>query len=661
MPKSRQSQALGCIMNFKKFGCLLLASFSFFTCNSEGIINPNHKLVGAYTNPEYLTKLEFGSHSHWLQPWRSSLETVNANVFLAGVGMGFNLNNGENPDLIAQMLAKNGIRNVRIEESWATINFDDETKLNNAARFQAILEACKKWGLRPLILLNANQGVPTPFKFFDRGVTAMAAIGSRSVELDDVSGLVIGRSGFSNLTKYWASEALITDIQDKTVTLSKPLPKTLNAGTRVSMATLKYRPFSVPNSTDQLETLAAWKRYVETVSSFVVGIVGSNFDLEVWNELTFGSAFLSINNYYEPIFATYDEDQIWKDLLLATTEVLEARATDFADVKLSDGFANTIPWVASSQEPTRVNAISKHPYRNRNSFPADERGQALNALGIKTNIVPTYSSLLPEYYGTGIQTETLLRDSSAITTDIYGTKHGRNARTSGVVETWITEVNIAPFEVGVTNRDEALALKAKNAARYLCFYLNKGVTKFQFYSAIEPDLGYGMILESFATYAKQNSSYPSDDTGFTSPALQVIGRITSTMKQGLDTSLGNTRQLEVKSISDTHSHAQFSGDGMSNHPTLFDREVLAVLPFQVNTKRFVIPLYVMTRDVQQKLEPENFKLELGGIQGSGVKLSLYDPILDKTVPVTLEQGDKNGIHFSLSVTDYPYLLIVQEQ
>ncbi len=648
-------------MSFKKYRFLLIASFSFIACNSESIIGPNHQLAVAYTNPNFLTKLEFGSHSHWLQPWRSSLETVNANVFLAGVGMGLNLNNNENPDLIAQMLVKNGVKNVRIEESWAAINFNDETKLNNAARFQTILEACKKWGLRPLILLNANQGVPTPFQFFDRGITATAMAGSRSVELDDVRGLVIGRSGFSNLTKYWASEALITSIQGKTVTLSKPLPKTLNALTRVPMATLKYRPFSVPGSTDQLETLAGWKRYVETVSSFVAGIVGDYFDLEVWNELTFGSAFLSINNYYNPIFATYNERLIWKDLVLATSQVLEARASDFANVKLSDGFANTIPWVASSQEPSRVNAISKHPYRNRNTFPTDERGQALDALGINTNVVPNYSSLLPEYYGTGIQTETLLRDSSAITTDIYGTKHGRNARASGVVETWITEVNIAPNELGVTNTNEALALKAKNAARYLCFYLNKGVTKLQFYSAIETDLGYGMMLESFAEYARQNSSYPSNDTVFTSPALQVIKRIANTMNDGLDTNLNTTRQLEVRSINDTHNHAQFLGDAMGNHPALFDREVLAVLPFQVNSKKFVIPMYVMTRDVQQKLEPEIFTLELGGIQGINAKLSLYDPILDKTLPVTLEQGNVNGIRFSLSVTDYPYLLVVQEQ
>jgi hypothetical protein len=639
----------------------MLIISSFFACNIQSAIVSSNALRGAYTDPAFLTNLGFGSYSHWIQPWRSTLETVPANVFLAGVGMGLNLNGGENPDLIAQMLAKNGVRNVRIEKSWASINFDDESKINDSAGFQALLEACKKWGLRPLILLNSHQGVPTPFKFFDGGVSVTAALGARKVTLDDVSNLVIGRSGFSNLTGYWAAEAIITDIQGKTVTLSKPLPKALFAGTRVPMATLKYRPFSVPGSPDQLETLGAWKRYVKTVSSFVASVMGSNYDLEVWNELTFGSEFLSINNYYDPPLATYDEQLIWKDLVLATAQVLEAQPTLFAGVKLSDGFANTIPWTASSLEPTRVDAISKHPYRNINTFPQDAKGQALDALGNKTNFVPSYSSLLPEYYGTGIQTETLLRDSSPITTDIYGTKHGRNARTSGRVETWITEVNIAPNEVGITNRDEALALKAKNAARYLCFYLNKGVTKLQFYVALGPDTEYGMMLESFATYAKQNSSYPNDDAALTSPSLKVIKRITDTMKPDLDGTLASTRQLEVKSITDTHNHAQFAGDGSSNHPPLFDRELLAVLPYQVNAKRFVIPMYVMTRDVRTKLQPEQFTLELGGIQGAGVKLSLYDPINDKSLPVTLERGDANGIQFSLTLTDYPYLLTVEER
>jgi hypothetical protein len=47
--------------------------------------------------------------------------------------------------------------------------------------------------------------------------------------------------------------------------------------------------------------------------------------------------------------------------------------------------------------------------------------------------------------------------------------------------------------------------------------------------------------------------------------------------------------LTLDSITDTHNHYQFAGAGTAAHPNLYDRDVFAFLPFQVNAKRFVIP------------------------------------------------------------------------
>ncbi len=155
-----------------------------------------------------------------------------AQQFLEGVGVNLHLH-GENPDLVVQMLAKNGIANARIEIGW--------------------------------ILLNSHQGVPCPVRMFSRKLTAAAEAGARQVEIDDASGLIVGRSGLSGLTDYWAAEGVITAIDDKRLSLSKPLPKPITAGAQVNMATVKYRPFSPPDSDDYRETLAGWKRYVATV------------------------------------------------------------------------------------------------------------------------------------------------------------------------------------------------------------------------------------------------------------------------------------------------------------------------------------------------------------------------------------------------------------
>jgi hypothetical protein len=255
--------------------------------------------------------------------------------------------------------------------------------------------------------------------------------------------------------------------------------------------------------------------------------------------------------------------------------------------------------------------------------------------------------------------------------DLYGVKRGRFGRVQdGKIipcTTWITEVNIAPHEDDPNiTRERALALKAKTTARYLCFFLNKGVTQLDFYAAAPNDakLGdteLGLIQQNFLDYAKQPGAvYPANDAASTSPALAVTGRIAARMKQGLDPNLTQTRPLTVNALSDTHDHVQFRGDGTPAHPDLFDRDVFAFLPFQVNAHRFVIPYYVMTRDVTKDLAPEQFTLTVGGLHGDGATVTAYDPIQNRPVPVTVVKRAPNSLTLQVTASDYPYLLTVQE-
>lgn len=643
------------------------------TCTSS----PAGTLATPYTDPTQLTSVPFGSHSHWLQPWRAYLETVPATTFLQGTGIQWNVSNSANQELIAKMVAKHGIVRGRVEINWNNIDFDNENQLvpSYEPNIRSQLLALKKYGIRPLILLNAHHGQPCPIKFVQRSLAADARRVDTTVKLNDVSGLKVGYSGLSYLNDDKAAGLLITKISGNTLTLSKPIPKDIKAGTNLVIATLKYRPFSPPDTEDYRATIAGWQRYTGTVAKFVADVLGTTqsndkgFDMEIWNELSFASYFLYINSYYESEPYKYNADSIWGNLIKETAAYVDAHPTDFQGVLFSDGIANTIPWSASSTNPARITAISKHPYAGRKNYPQEEaKSTLINALyqEDKSGFVPNYSAYFPEYFATVLQTETMIRDLSPITSDIQGTKHGRYARMSNNVvipnPVWITEINISPTEDNPNiTTERAFALKAKTTARYFCFFLNKGVTQVHLFAAEGGDKGLGIVKENFLKYAEQaNAVYPTDDTSYTSPPLATVSSIVDKMSEQVERNLTTTRSLQVTSISDTHNHYQFAGDGTAAHPNLYNRDVFTFLPFQVNAKRFIIPYYVMTRDITKDLPPEQFTVQIKGLKGEGASITSYDPINNKDVPTVIKSKGTDSLELVLTATDYPYLLTVQE-
>jgi hypothetical protein len=639
------------------------------------------KSLNSYTDPAYFYDVPFGTHSHWLQPWRAYLETVPAKVFLDGVGINMGLErNRADPNLVAQMLSKHGIRNGRLEIVWGAADYHTEKISDTWLRQQ--LQAAKKWGIRPVILLTAHQGYPTPALYFPRTVTKQATAGSQTVELDDTSNLIVGRSGISNLTDNWQAEALVTAINGKQVTLSKRLPKAINAGSQIQMATLKYLPFSAPGTTDYQQTIQGWQKFVGEVARFASDALGTTnsadkgFDLEIWNEATiFGSQFLSIDNYYDRPPVKYDKNSIWTNLITATADYVKVHPAQFKGVKISNGFANTSEKIAASTLPKSIDAISKHPYASRLTYPAQTWGDTrIDALGQKTSFIPSYSVLFPEFYGTALSGNNLVRDFGPFTEKINGAKHGRYARVIDrkvvPTEVWITEVGIAPTKDGFNqpsaanpaiDRQTGLSLKAKTTARYYTFYLNKGVTKVQLFSASVGDDWLGIVQDNFLEYAKTNNVYPQDDRDYVSPALKITGRIVGQMKRNLDPNLTKTRQIRLDSIRDPHDRFQFVGDGTAAHPNLYDRDVFAFLPYQVNSQRFVIPYYVMTRDVTKNLPPEQFAIQISKLKAQGATVSVYDPMHDRTLPVSIDRRGRDFLSLTLPATDYPYLLIIQER
>jgi hypothetical protein len=226
---------------------------------------------------------------------------------------------------------------------------------------------------------------------------------------------------------------------------------------------------------------------------------------------------------------------------------------------------------------------------------------------------------------------------------------------------WITEMGLHPHEQGVVDRATALRLKAKATARIACFFPAKGVERVYFFSALGGDIGYSLVSDRFAEYARTGQPYPADETAYVSPALSALGNIAAKMKVDVDRDLATVRPLTLAAITDTHDHSQFRGDGSPRHPHLYNRDAFVFLPFQANRRRLVIPYYVMTRDITKELVPEEFTITIHGVDGRHAKVISYDPIADRDVPVQINEAIHDGLTLRLFAADYPYLLIIEEQ
>src|SRR5450755_2696637 len=258
-------------------------------------------------DPRQLTALPFGTSSASLQPWRSSLTTRPALALENALGMNFDVAPGQ-ADATARLLADSGVRRVRIEFPWSVMSYADPTQITDPAPLVTYLTAFRRFRLRPLILLNANSGLPGPAERLILTVAAATPAGATTVQLTpaDVAQIVPGLTGIDAGGD--AAGVLITAVgADGQATLSRPLPAALAAGP-VTATTLRYAPFAPPTlpggapNPGVEQTVAGWLAYVRAVCDLVKAAYGSDdFDVEVWNELSFGSDFLAEANYWRPV------------------------------------------------------------------------------------------------------------------------------------------------------------------------------------------------------------------------------------------------------------------------------------------------------------------------------------------------------------------------
>jgi hypothetical protein len=654
-------------------------------------------------DPRYLTELPFGRSSFWVQPWRAYLDTWPASRLLDSVGINFNVSPTD-AEATAQLLQDSGFKLARREIGWGSLSYANPTQFTNESRIDTLLNALHDHGLRPLILLNANSGAPAPARGLRLETLSAAPAGSQTVMLTPASAaqVVPGKTGFDGLSFGGAPDILVTSLgAGGLATLSRPLPAALPAGSHRG-ATLLYAPFGPPTLPDGApnpafrETLAGWLSYVATVCRKAASIFGpEGYDLEVWNELGFGSQFLNSEHYYAASEAgkAAVTKEVIKALLDETVAYVRNPANGIAPgVGITDGFASQTPFTSGAQAPVGLTALSKHPYHGLRIFPTDYvEGKIVpvNALGERDTakqsftplFIPSYNSLFPEYFLTATSTETLIRDVAPFTTYVYGDPHGREVGPPGATppQKWITEYNlgtakatpVAPNEttpepVTLTPADKE-HFEAKALLRSLVASINKGIAREYFFAAAPGALS--LISEHFYT-ALQNhpGTYPGDTLG--GETMSAFHNLL-TQFQGPGPN-GTPRQIKLLTITQDGNHAQFAGDATPTHPNLYDRDVLAVLPFQASPTRFLIPIYVMTRDLLTLYEPnapttdvdrydlpnETFQITLGNLPETTnpPTITAYDPLHNQNTPTQLISRTPTTATIQIAATDYPRIL-----
>lgn len=660
---------------------------------SSGVLEP-------YPDPAQQLALRFGERSYWHQPWRAYVDTQPASRLLEGIGINLNVP-PEQADAVCRHLAANGFRRVRVEVGWGSFRYDEPSLLANPEAFATTVGACMRYGLRPLFLLNGHHGYPCPIRPARLRLREPAEAGATEITLEDTADVVPGYTGLNGFGDYWAARVLLTEVDAATgcAQLSRPLPTALPAGD-VEASTLRYRPFAPLTLADGSptpgaeETLAGWVTYVRGLTAAAkraLGTEGANdagFDLEVWNELTFGSNFLHVKNYYDPPLLG-DRDWVIGEILRRTVEYVSDPANGLPGVRVGDGFNNQWPWGAGSTAPVGLGALDKHPYAGSRHYPEADDGQGayglqpLDALGApdgtvadRTYLRPEFGCYFPEYALCALQTEHITRDVSPLTTDIYGVKHGRFTHPAGgaPVEMWITETGIAPNERDPqVPADVARHIKGKTTLRYLTCFLNKGMGFVTLFAAAGGDGWLGLVSDAFLDAVKAGGgAYPDDDGPLTSPAMSATRNLVRAF-EGAEP-LRYTRALELARVEEPEERFAFVGDGTPRHPSLPNRELLAFLPFQISAGRYVVAYYVMTRDVMQVWRPElpasdptrldmpeeTFILTLRNVRGTSGRVSAYDPLRDREVPVEVLARSESEMRVQVLASDSPYLLSIEE-
>jgi hypothetical protein len=376
-----------------------------------------------------------------------------------------------------------------------------------------------------------------------------------------------------------------------------------------------------------------------------------DFEVEIWNELVFGSAFLSINSYYDPAKVADD-----REILHEGGPAWELGRQTASQVKSHNpaarviwGFSNTDFYhTAISELPAGVDGQSYHPYgTNRQQIPRDFPPKDQHKLVVE-KFIPHLTWCMPEGYAhLGTTIEQLIRGQLRPDLRAANVPPGSSAFSH-----YMTEHGFVAHEAGITRKEATQAYKAKAMLRALTFWLNKGISKMDIYTVYEAkDSETGILWSEPGPASYGRGGQPSR-----SPALAALKNLTRQF-QGAE-ALTEPRKLQF-GVTALHGQPVVFEGGWGHRP-LYYREMLALLPFQVNPHRFVVAGYVMSYDITRPPPAMTFRLRIEGVEGSTVKVRCYDPIRDSLVPHKEDARDGQSITLTLEQVEYPRLITLDE-
>jgi hypothetical protein len=600
-----------------------------------------------YTDPKLLD-VPWGKYSFIRQGWRGYLETLPARRYRDGLGVVW----GQTPPNksaadVATGLSWAGFRRVRLEIPWGSVKWDESGLIDSDAnRTIQVLRALRAHDLRPLIVLNANHLQPCPVQWRSLSVERPAAAGERVLVVSgDLAG--VGPSGATvmSLADGVRPGPLIagyTDVRDGSriehaINLSKPLARAVKGGETMRVAVLRYPPL-YPVGTAQFDaTASGWLRYVELVADLVHKAYGGDFDVEVWNELTFGSAYLNVDNYDDskpgrnaPDFL-HPGGSVW-ELAQRTATLIKK---EYPGVKVIWGFSNTTFFNVKIPElPPQIDGQSYHPYGTGKRCYADLiKGREDLLLD---SYVPGGCVTQPEGYAHAWQqTESLLR---------FLAPAARAAQPRGPdgFQHFITEHGLIPAEMGIADRSAAEQAKQKFLLRAPLLWLNKGISAIYIYDVYEPDDTRWGVFRS---------------DGTASAGMRALHNLTSQFAAADDAPI-RPRQLSFEVEREGPRAGVLPGDPQGDR--LPQQDVAAFLPFQLTATRFLIGAYVMTQDFPNALAPQPYQVTISGVDGRHVSVRYYAPGTDTLQPLTIAASSAQTLTLRLALTDVPNLIEVDE-
>jgi hypothetical protein len=545
------------------------------------------------------------------------------------------------------------------------------------AVYRAVLRAAKAHGFRLIVLLNAHQGMPCAAVGTTATFTASAPEGAREAILNiaDPEAVRRGYTGISNLSEYCAAEALIQTMtlqsiaggQAYRVTLSKPLCKTFTAGTRVDLHTLQYRPFGCPDT--EAETYQGWAQYASLLARTAAeeGLPDGQVDFEGWNEMSFGTWFLSARNYDPDLKGEADWNRLMQLTADAVREVYPSRAN------VLNGFANTTFFFGGfwgSARPAGVNGETYHPYGNSwRGYPETAlRGAHLGeAFRNVDGFIPSYATFYPEYKGNHETSHGLITLMQPEMRDLLVAQgHAPAGWKRAMTEDglFIPEVN-APPEYAQKLAANPEHYVGKYWLRLYPFFLNKGL--------------YAVCDGSLRNPGEWDASWEAEFCRTRDPAhlaaLEPLRRL-----RGL---LAGAQEVPAERLIALHPQVtQLSGQelevfgtdgaailekGAEGRPwdpaavtprALTYRDVFCMLPFQLTDDSLLVGLYIQTRNLLDDVDDAGrYRIAFPGLSAAAAQVRVYDPLADREVPAEVSR-EGGGLAVTVTLTDCPVFLVL---